>query len=352
MAPSKIITVAFDSFSNIVNGEPRNSKNKYNGIDPTTKEKLWDVPVASKDDVDDAVRAANSAYKKWSKKSWEERQEALTCFKEVYASYQNEMTELLMKETGKPKQFAVGEIESIIAWSDWHIKLPEPQLEEYEDEEKTVSTRYVPLGVVAAICPWNFPVLLSVGKILPAVLTGCAIIVKPSPFTPYSSLKVVEIAQQVFPPGLVQVLGGDDKLGPALVDHPDIHKVSFTGSIATGKRIMQAAAKTLKRVTLEVGLPSVAVPFLLTRDSSSVATTRVSSFQTSTLPAPRPKLPSAPFSTAAKSASPPNVSISTKIFTVPSSMPWSHSQSRSRSVRRRKRASCSAPSKMRCNTKR
>jgi acyl-CoA reductase-like NAD-dependent aldehyde dehydrogenase len=112
----------------------------------------------------------------------------------------------------------------------------------------------VPLDVVAAICQWNFPVLLSLAKVLPAVLTGNAIIVKPSRFTPYTTLKVVELAQQVFRPGLVQILGGDDTLGPALVAHPDIHKISLTGSIATGKKIMQAAAATLKRVTLEVGV--------------------------------------------------------------------------------------------------
>lgn len=261
MAPSKLTPIDFTTFTNIVNGQPRNSKNEYNGIDPTTKEKLWDVPVASEEDVEDAVKAANSAYRKWSKTSWEERQEAFTRLKEVYLSYQDEMTELLMKETGKPKQFAEGEIKSGVAWADWHIKLSQPELEKFEDEEKIVTTRYVPLGVVAAICPWNFPVILSLGKILPAVLTGNAVIVKPSPFTPYSSLKVVELAQQVFPPGLVQVLGGDDQLGPALVDHPDIHKVSFTGSIATGKKIMQAASKTLKRVTLEVSVPLSLNPF-------------------------------------------------------------------------------------------
>ncbi|KAF7513834.1 hypothetical protein GJ744_006448 [Endocarpon pusillum] len=253
MAPSKLTTVDFNTFANIVNGEPRSAKNKYNGIDPTTKEKLWDVPVASKEDVEDAVRAANEAYRKWSKKSWEERQEALNRFKDLYASYVDDLTELLLKEVGRPKCFSELEIKSCLAFTDWHMKLSQPEPEQYEDDEKTITTRFLPLGVVAAICPWNYPVTLSVGKIVPAVLAGNAIIVKPSPFTPYSALKVVEIAQQVFPPGLVQALGGDDKLGPALVAHPDIQIVSFTGSIATGKKVMAAAASTLKRVTLELG---------------------------------------------------------------------------------------------------
>lgn len=99
----------------------------------------------------------------------------------------------------------------------------------------------------------NFPLILSFGKIIPAILTGNCIIVKPSPFTPYTSLKAIEIGQQVLPPGVLQVLGGDDKLGPMFTSHPGIAKISFTGSIATGKKIMAACANTLKRVTLELG---------------------------------------------------------------------------------------------------
>ncbi|ODM22142.1 hypothetical protein SI65_02988 [Aspergillus cristatus] len=130
------------------------------------------------------------------------------------------------------------------------LELPEERI---EDEERVITTRYVPVGVVAAICPWNFPIVLSIGKISPALLAGCCIIVKPSPFTPYTALKIVELAQYIFPPGVVQVLAGDDTIGPALVNNPRIHKISFTGSIATGKKIMASSAGNLKRVTLELG---------------------------------------------------------------------------------------------------
>ena len=133
-----------------------------------------------------------------------------------------------------------------------HLTLSMPE-ERVEDDEKVLTTRYMPLGVVGAICPWNFPLILSFGKIIPALLTGCTIIVKPSPFTPYTALKTIELAQNVFPPGVVQVLGGDDRLGPMFTAHPGISKISFTGSIATGKAIMMACSKTLKRVTLELG---------------------------------------------------------------------------------------------------
>jgi len=137
-------------------------------------------------------------------------------------------------------------------WFDHHAQLELPQ-ERVEDDDKVITTRYTPLGVVGAICPWNFPLVLSFGKIIPAVLTGCTIIVKPSPFTPYTALKAIELAQEVFPPGVISVLGGDDALGPMFTAHPGIAKISFTGSIATGKKIMQACSSTLKRVTLELG---------------------------------------------------------------------------------------------------
>lgn len=148
------------------------------------------------------------------------------------------------------------------------IPLPEEVVE--DNDARTVITRYTPIGVVAAIVPWNFPVLLALGKLAPAVLTGNVIIMKPSlvslgrnhrsmltddhcsPFTPYCGLKMVELAQQFFPPGVVQSLSGDDNLGPWMTSHPGVDKISFTGSTATGKLVMQSASKTLKRVTLEL----------------------------------------------------------------------------------------------------
>lgn len=126
-------------------------------------------------------------------------------------------------------------------------------MDKIEDDEKTIYTEYTPLGVCAGIIPWNFPLVLSVGKIAPALLTGNAIIIKPSPFTPYTGLKVVEIMQEFFAPGLIQAVGGNNELGAQMCAHPDIAKISFTGSIATGKKVAETSARTLKRVTLELG---------------------------------------------------------------------------------------------------
>lgn len=122
-----------------------------------------------------------------------------------------------------------------------------------ETEQRKIVQHYTPLRVVGAIVLWNFPVLQAVSKIALAVYTGYTVIVKPSPFTPYCGLKVAELPPQFFPPGVVQCLSGDYYLRPMFTNHPGIDKISFTGSILTGKRVMALCAETLKRITLELG---------------------------------------------------------------------------------------------------
>lgn len=131
-----------------------------------------------------------------------------------------------------------------------NLELPTEEI--VNEAERQILVRYTPLGVTVGIVPWNYPVLLCCSKIAPCVVTGNPIIIKPSPFTPYGGLKVVELAQKFFPPGVVQALSGDDNLGPWLTAHPGPRKISFTGSSQTGKKVMESASKTLKRVTLEL----------------------------------------------------------------------------------------------------
>lgn len=156
-------------------------------------------------------------------------------------------------EQGKPLNQAATEVGLAGTWirTMSEMEIPENVIDEKDDLK--IIQRYVPMGVAGAIVPWNFPVLLAIGKIVGAVYTGNTVIVKPSPFTPYCDLKLVELATRFFPPGVVQCLSGDDSLGPMLTEHPGIDKISFTGSIATGKRVMASCAKTLKRVSLELG---------------------------------------------------------------------------------------------------
>lgn len=171
MSPSKSIDISFTEFFNVVDGKNVGSKNIHNGINPATQEKLWDVPIANQQDVDDAVESALKAFKSWSQTPIEKRKEYMNKFVDLYSGYQEEFTTLMCKETGKPKQFAQGEVAGVIDMFKHHASLDLPT-ETFENDERSVTTSYVPLGVVGAICPWNFPLLLAVGKIAPAVLTG------------------------------------------------------------------------------------------------------------------------------------------------------------------------------------
>lgn len=147
---------------------------------------------------------------------------------------------------------------SLLSRSKDPANFPNPAkqaLEDYvqhEDEKVKIIATHPPLGVVGAICPWNFPVILSTLKIASALITGNCVIVKPSPFTPYAVLKLVELCQPFLPPGVFQALNGGADLGAMMTTHPGIHKISFTGQISTGKKIMAACAPTLKKLTLEL----------------------------------------------------------------------------------------------------
>jgi len=193
------------------------------------------------------------AFKTWSKTPVEKRREAIIAFADAVASYREEFARLLTTEQGKPLEQSYQEVDLAVMWLKAlpDLKLPEDIIEDTEDRQ--IINRYTPLGVACGIVPWNYPVLLACGKIAPALYTGNAIILKPSPYTPYCDLKLGELGQQFFPSGVFQVLSGGDDLGPMLTSHPGIDKVSFTGSSVTGKKVMESCSKTLKRVTLELG---------------------------------------------------------------------------------------------------
>lgn len=243
----------FTTFHNVINGKLGCSSQTRHGINPATKQPNAEVPVTTLDDVDDAVAAARAAFKIWCKTSIDERVAALNAFAAALLGYKDEFARLMTIEQGKTLDLATMEIMASYAWLTETAKLELPEEVMEDNENRTVITRYTPLGVVGAIVPWNFPLHLAIAKVAPAVYTGNTIIVKPSPFTPYCGLKAMELAQQFFPPGVIQVLSGDDKLGPWLTAHQGIDKISFTGSVTTGKKVMESASMTLKRVTLELG---------------------------------------------------------------------------------------------------
>ncbi|WZH45853.1 Aldehyde/histidinol dehydrogenase [Fusarium acuminatum] len=266
----------FNTFHNIVNGKPRGSISTKEGINPLDRSSLWPVPVATADDVEDSVHAAKEAFPEWSQTPYEQRTELLEKFADLYSSHANDFCQFLAAECGRTVENAAIEVYFSAQWLRYPRKYKLPE-EKIEDDAKVSIVSYEPLGVVAAICPWNCMLIIAMGKIAPALATGNCVILKPSPFTPYSSLKLVELAQQVFPPAVLQVLNGGNDLGSLLVKHPDIQKISFTGSTATGKQILRDGADTMKRITLETAgnnasivLPDIDIKTVVPKISGSL----------------------------------------------------------------------------------
>ena len=164
-----------------------------------------------------------------------------------------ELAPILTAEQGKPLGDANIEVFAAAIWCQYFANLETPPQVIQDDAEARVEVVRRPVGVVAAITPWNFPLTLAFWKIAPALLAGNTLVLKPSPFTPLTTLKVAEILRDTMPPGVLNVVSGGDQLGAWMTGHPVPRKVSFTGSIETGKKVAQSAAPDLKRVTLELG---------------------------------------------------------------------------------------------------
>jgi acyl-CoA reductase-like NAD-dependent aldehyde dehydrogenase len=249
-------------YRNSVDGRLERTDRTIQVINPATEEVFATAPDAGEDELDVAVAAAKRAFPKWRDTSVSERQRLVAELGDAIEAHSEDFMRLLTREQGKARAGAEWEIGGSIAWCR-AIAAQELKPEVVEDSpEHSVITERTPLGVVSAIVPWNFPVLLAVWKIAPALVAGNTMVLKPSPFTPLCTLKLGELALKIFPPGVFNVLSGGDSLGEAMTRHPDIAKISFTGSSDTGCKIMAAAAGSLKRITLELGGndPAIVLP--------------------------------------------------------------------------------------------
>ncbi|KAG9078284.1 hypothetical protein FRC06_008442, partial [Ceratobasidium sp. 370] len=249
-------------YTHIINGKAVTSSQKIDVINPATQQKIAEVPVATKEQLDEAVAAARAALPAWSAKSPDERAEVLNQIAGVIEKNLEEYKKILTSEQGKTLNNAQFEIGGAALWLRETAKLRVPDKVLIDNEQQRVIERRVPIGVCAGIVPWNFPLMLCIWKLGPGLLAGNTLVLKPSPFTPLTTLRFVKDIQPLLPPGVVNVLSGDDGLGPMITVHPGIDKVSFTGSSETGKKVMQSASHGLKRLTLELGGndPSIILP--------------------------------------------------------------------------------------------
>jgi acyl-CoA reductase-like NAD-dependent aldehyde dehydrogenase len=244
-----------------IDGKGVGSQRTIDVINPATGSVFAQAPACNAEQLDRAVEAARAAFPMWRKTPLSERQATLRAAGEALMGIAEDMTRLFTREQGRPLDGARREIKGAARWFK-SIAEMSPPVQVSEDSAKMfVETRYQPLGVVCAIAPWNFPVNLAIWKIAPALLAGNTMVLKPSPFTPLCALKMGELFRGIFPRGVLNVISGDDDLGPLMTRHPGFDKISFTGSTATGKKVLESAASGLKRVTLELGGNDAAIVF-------------------------------------------------------------------------------------------
>lgn len=225
---------------------------------PATGAVIADAPNMTAADLDRAVSRARAAQPGWAAIPDAQRADACRAIAALLSDHAEDLARLLTLEQGKPLN-GLGsrwEIVGAAAWAGYTAGLSLPPTVLQDDETGRVELHRKPVGVVGSITPWNFPVMIGIWHIVPALRAGNTVVMKPSPLTPLAALRFVELASAVLPAGVLNIVTGDDRavnLGAAMTSHPGIDKIVFTGSTATGRQVMRSAADTLKRLTLELG---------------------------------------------------------------------------------------------------
>jgi acyl-CoA reductase-like NAD-dependent aldehyde dehydrogenase len=237
----------------LINGALVDGDQSMDVINPATEEVLAECPRASEAQLNEAVAAAKAAFTEWSGTGIDERKAVVNAIADAIEANGQELAQLLTQEQGKPIGDAMGEVFGTAAFFRYFTSLDLP-VEVIDDSEgRRVEAHRKPVGVVGAIVPWNFPMILMAFKVPPALIAGNTVVLKPAPTTPLTSLKLAELIKDIVPAGVVNVITDANDLGAPLTAHPDVDKISFTGSTATGSKVMAGAAGLLKRITLELG---------------------------------------------------------------------------------------------------
>ncbi|MBB5165494.1 aldehyde dehydrogenase family protein [Mycobacterium sp. AZCC_0083] len=255
------------TFRMLIDGQLRDGAATLAVINPATGRVFESCARADRAQVDEAIAAAKRSWVEWRGLDQSARGACLTALADLVTQRADDLARLLTQEQGKPLAQARAEINSGLArlrfFAEQHLA---PVVLRDTDHELIVEYRR-PLGVVAAITPWNFPFSLLIGKVAPALASGNTMVAKPAPTTPLTTCLLGELAAEALPPGVLNIVVDDNDLGNYLTSHPDVAKVGFTGSTATGSKVMASAAPTLKRLTLELGgndaalvLPDADVP--------------------------------------------------------------------------------------------
>jgi acyl-CoA reductase-like NAD-dependent aldehyde dehydrogenase len=243
------------TYSLMIDGKAAATAKTFNVLNPADESIVAACPEATRELVDAAVASARRAFAHWSAVPDAQRVAKLMAVADLIEKHHQELSELVTREQGKTQSGpgANFEIGGAVAWTRVTASLSISEETIQNDKAGRIIVCRKPVGVVASITPWNWPLLIAVWHIMPAVRAGCTVVIKPSPFTPLSTLRLVELMNEILPPGVVNSVAGGAEVGGHLSSHKDVDKIVFTGSVATGKKIMGTASQTIRRVTLELG---------------------------------------------------------------------------------------------------
>jgi len=241
-----------------INGEAVQSGKTFDVINPATGKVFAQCQLGDASYVDKAVAAAKAAFPAWSQTSDEERKQLLHAVAGAIEANMPELMQLVTMESGKPMGGLNGigsgmEVGGSIAWTQYTTELQLPVDVIQDNDEARIEVHRKPLGVVASITPWNWPLLIAIWHVIPALRAGNTVVMKPATSTPVSTLRFAQLASEILPPGVINIVTGMSGVGSAITGHPDVQKVVFTGSTPTGKAIMKSASGNLTRCTLELG---------------------------------------------------------------------------------------------------
>ena len=245
--------MAEQAYKLLIGGNLVDGDSTMDVINPATEAVFTQAPRASETQLNDAVAAAKTAFPAWAATPIDERRKVITAIADAVEANYEDFARLLTQEQGKPLQDATGEVLGTVAFMRYFAGLDMPVKVLDDSEGRRVEAHRKPLGVIGAIVPWNFPMILMAFKLPPALLAGNTVVLKPAPTTPLTTLKLAGLMKDIVPAGVVNVITDANDLGAPLTAHPDIRKVSFTGSTSTGAKVMAGAANLLKRITLELG---------------------------------------------------------------------------------------------------
>jgi acyl-CoA reductase-like NAD-dependent aldehyde dehydrogenase len=241
------------TFKLLIDGKLVDGASEMDVINPATENLLARSPRADERQLNQAIAAAKAAFPAWSNRSQRDRGALVTALADALETRIEEFARLLVMEQGKPLTAARHEMIRMIGMLRANASLELPARVIRDDESSRIVEERRPLGVVAAITPWNLPMFLLATKLAPGLVAGNTLVVKPAPTTPLTTCLLGEILAEILPAGVVNIVVDQNDLGSKLTSHPDVAKIAFTGSTATGRRVMGSAAPTIKRLTLELG---------------------------------------------------------------------------------------------------